>query len=55
MIRKGKHAQAELNKITTSELLVAIMNRVSNDVGDDALAGVLPLLDETALENKKKT
>ena len=29
--------------------------RVSNDVGDDALARVLLLLDETALENKKKT
>jgi hypothetical protein len=46
---KGKHAQAELNKMTTSELLVAIMNRVSSDVGDDALAGVLSLLDEIAI------
>ena len=52
---KGKHTQEELNKMTTSELLVAIMNRISNDVGDDALARVLSLLDEIALENKEKT
>jgi hypothetical protein len=52
---KGKHTQAELNKMTTSELLVAIMNRISNDIGDDALARVLSLLDEIALENKEKS
>jgi hypothetical protein len=52
---EGKHTQAELNKMTTSELLVAIMNRISNDVGDHALARVLSLLDEIALENKEKT
>jgi tetratricopeptide (TPR) repeat protein len=52
---KAKHTQEELNKMTTSELLVAIMNRISNDVGDDALARVLSLLDEIALENKEKT
>jgi tetratricopeptide (TPR) repeat protein len=52
---KGEHTQEELNKMTTSELLVAIMNRISNDVSDDALARVLSLLDEIALENKEKT
>jgi hypothetical protein len=51
---KGKHTQAELNKMTTSELLVAIMNRIASDIGDDALAGVLALLDEIALEDKEK-
>jgi hypothetical protein len=50
-----KHTQEELNKMTTSELLVAIMNRISNDVDDHALARVLSLLDEIALENKEKT
>jgi hypothetical protein len=52
---KAKHTQEELNKMTTSELLVAIMNRISNDVGDQALARVLSLLDEIALENKENT
>jgi hypothetical protein len=52
---RGKHTQAELNKMTTSELLVAIMNRISNDVGDHALARVLSLLDEIALEIEEKT
>jgi hypothetical protein len=52
---RGKHTQAELNEMTTSELLVAIMNRISNDVRDDELAGVLSFLDEIALENKEKT
>jgi hypothetical protein len=52
---KGKHTQAELNKMTTSELLVAIMNRISNEISDDALARVLSLLDEIALENKEKS
>jgi hypothetical protein len=52
---KGKHTQEELNQMTTSELLVAIMNRISNDIGDYALARVLSLLDEIALENKEKS
>lgn len=52
---RRKHTQAELNEMTTSELLVAIMNRISNDVRDDELAGVLSFLDEIALENKEKT
>jgi hypothetical protein len=52
---KGKHTQEELNKMTTSELLVAIMNRISSDVSDDALARVLSLLDEIAVENKEKS
>jgi hypothetical protein len=51
---KGKHTQPELNKMT-SELLVAIMNRIPGDDGDHALARVLSLLDEIALENREKT
>jgi hypothetical protein len=52
---KARHTQEELNRMTTSELLVAIMNRISNDVGDHALARVLSLLDEIALENRENT
>jgi hypothetical protein len=51
----AKHTQAELNKMTTSELLVTIMSRISNDIGDDALARVLSLLDKIALETKEKS
>jgi hypothetical protein len=51
---KGKHTKAELNKMTTSELLAATLNWISSDVGDHALARVLSLLDEIALENKEK-
>ncbi|HSB12215.1 MAG TPA: hypothetical protein VLM38_22200 [Blastocatellia bacterium] len=45
---------AEIDKLTTSDLLVAIMNRISHDISDEALGKVLALLDEIALDQKKK-
>lgn len=49
-----KKAQAATANPTTSDLLVAIMNRISNDISDEELGKVLALLDEIALEQKAK-
>ena len=46
------NGRLEIESLTTSELLVAIMNRISNDIGDEALVRVLRLLDEIAVEQK---
>lgn len=50
----GKRPQEKIENLTTSDLLVAIMNRISNDIGDEALVRVLALLDEIALEQSEK-
>jgi len=49
-----KKTQAASANLTTSDLLVAIMNRISNDISDEELGKVLALLDEIALEQKAK-
>lgn len=50
----GKRSQEKIENLTTSDLLVAIMNRISNDIGDEALVRVLALLDEIAVEQSEK-
>jgi len=47
------NGNSEIERLSTSELLVAIMNRISNDIGDEALVRVLKLLDEIALEQRR--
>ncbi|HSB09713.1 MAG TPA: hypothetical protein VLM38_09535 [Blastocatellia bacterium] len=52
---KGKHSPTEINNMSTTDLLCAIMNRISDDIGDEALGRVLSLLDEIALERKQES
>ena len=50
---REEQRQAAYESLTSSELLVAIMNRISNDIDDEALGRVLLLLDEIAEERKR--